>query len=342
MSVLTALAVVLMGFTVYTGIFSEVEAGSDGIMTFGPPTPTRTKTTAPTATPQPTNTPRPCGSGTPTPHPTYGGTLPPVGTVARQVAHCDDDTHETLGGAAGLSSDSFYVRTGELGTEAQYLGGFLFRDVRAPRGAQIVSATLRLTYWYQPAAPVILAVAGELTPQASDFSAANPRPHARPRTLARTQWTITETQGISVESPNLAGIIEEIMGQDGWQPGNNLALLISPGLAGAMFADWQAFDFSAANAAQLTLNYRVKEETPTPSPTATGTPTATPTPTDTPAATATDTPTPTATDTPTATAMATGTPTVTPSPTETQAPIATPTVTPRRWATRYLPLVLRP
>lgn len=330
-AVVTALAVILICFVAYSGAISGAEADQDGIMTWGP---TPTNTPSPTATPLPTNTPRPCGSGTPTPHPTYGGTLPPVGTVARQVAHCVDDTHETLGGAAGLSSDSFYVRTGELGAEAQYLGGFLFRDVRAPQGAQIVSATLRLTYWYQPDAAVALEVAGELTPQASDFSAANLPPHARPRTLARAQWAITDTQGISVESPNLAGIIEEIMGQDGWQPGNNLALLISPGLAGAMFADWQAFDFSAANAAQLILSYRVKEETPTPSPTATGTPTATPTPTDTPAATATDTPT--------ATAMATGTPTVTPSPTETQAPIATPTVTPRRWATRYLPLVLRP
>ena len=36
----------------------------------------------------------------------------------------------------------------------------------------------------------------------------------------------------TVESPDLAAVVEEIVGQTAWRQGNNLALLISPVLTG--------------------------------------------------------------------------------------------------------------
>ena len=322
------------------------------------PTATRTPTPRPpTATPLPTNTPRPCNNGTPTPHPTYGGVLPPSGIAQRQVAHCVDDAYEISGDSAEVYGDIFYARTGvRLRTDGaydQYMGGFLFRDIRVPQGAQIISATLRLVYWYQSGAPIALEVVGQLSLHPEDFSPTNPRPYQRPQTNARTAWAINNTGSLTAESTNLAGVVQEIVGQRGWQPGNDLALLIRPGSAGTKFVDWQSFDFSAANAAQLTIRYETlaATDTPTATPTLTATPTATPTLTPTPTATATDTPSPTATATvaPTATATPTATLTFTPTATrtlpptqpvvtDTPTPTATATPQPTRWL--YLPIVL--
>jgi hypothetical protein len=127
----------------------------------------------------------------------------------------------------------------------------------------------------------------------------------------------------TVTSPDLGGIVQEIVGQGGWQSGNNLALVISPMLAGQQFMDWQAYDFSPANAARLTISY----ETPP----ATAAPTAT--------ATATASSTPTAT--PTGSPMLT--PTMTPASSTTFTPTATfiPTASPQPAWRAYLPLVLR-
>jgi hypothetical protein len=226
-----------------------------------------------------------------------------------------DDDYARLG-ATGSNAATPFVRTGETSQGARYVGGFLFRDVVVPQSSQIVSATLRLTRWYQ-GVPVVLELAGQLSPHASDFNPANPPPDQRPKTTARVSWPISNTTGATATSPNLASILQEIVGQSEWQPGNDLALLISPGATGPQLAEWHAFDFSAANAAQLTIQYGPRPATDTPTPTETATETATPTATPL----LTETPTPTATIEPMST--------------------STPTTTPRSARQLYLPLVLK-
>ncbi len=242
-----------------------------------------------------------CGP-TPTPGPINPGVLPASGTVQRQVAYCVDDAYAVLGSTTSLYNGDSYVRMGgrpgSLVPYVQYVAGLLFRDVRVPQAAQITSAQLRFNFWYQSGAPVKVEIAGQLSPQAGDFSATNPWPHQRPKTVLRTAWTIIGTVSGATESPDLAAVVQEVVGQPGWQAGNNLALLISPALQGQQFVDWQAYDFSPANAAQLTISYELPPATATPTPTTMATPSGTPTPTSTPTATPTTTPTPTPTATP--------------------------------------------
>ena len=261
------------------------------------PSPTRTRTLTPsqtpTRTPTPTSTRIPCVT-TPTPGAPFADNVPLAGTAQRQVAHCVDDAFVTLGQTNALDHDGAYLRMGgRPGTAVpyvQYIDGLLFRDVRVPQGARVVSATLRLETWYQSGAPVLVEVAGQLSPQANDFSPANPWPQQRPKTALRTAWTLSVAMTGTVISPDLAGIVEEIVGQSGWKPGNNLVLLISPVLTGQQFMDWQAYDFSPANAARLTISYETPPATITPTPTATAT--ASPTSTVTPTGTPTPAPTP--------------------------------------------------
>ena len=134
---------------------------------------------------------------TPTPAPAPTGAPPADGTVQRQVAHCVDDAYSVAGANVELRYARAEVRMGgRLGVTAPYFGhwdGFLFRDVGIPRGAQITSARLRLAPTNnQSGSPVIVEIAGEMNPQADDFSPQNawpqtPPAHGRARQLDHQQ-----------------------------------------------------------------------------------------------------------------------------------------------------------
>jgi hypothetical protein len=250
---------------------------------------------------------------TPTPLPTPATTPPAGGTIQRQVAHCMDDTYVRVD-TEELLYDRNFIRMGAReGGAVPYVDGFLFRNVRIPQGSRITAARLELEPWgYQSGVPIVVEIAGDLRGQSDDFNPANWPAHLRPRTISRVPWTIPATVTGRTTSPDIAAIVEEIVAQPDWRPGNNLAILVGATGASTQFVDWQAYDFRPANAAVLIVSYQQQ---------ATATPSATPSPT--------------ATRTPTMTASPTATRTATASPTGT--PTSTPTV---RWRI-YLPLLLR-
>jgi hypothetical protein len=100
-------------------------------------------------------------------------------------------------------------------------------------------------------------------------------------------WTIPTTVTGLTRSPDIAAVVQEIVDQPDWQPGNDLSILVAATEASTQFVDWQAYDFRPANAAALIVSY---QEQAAPTPTATPSPTASPTATPTPTPTATPTP----------------------------------------------------
>ncbi len=252
---------------------------------------------------------------TPTPRPPYTGTPPASGSIQRQVAHCMDDAYTRLD-TGDFLFDANVVRMGaRLNGAAPYAAGLLFRDVRIPRGAAISGAALQLEWHYQDGTPVEVTLVGDLQGNAGDFRANGWQPQLRRRTAARVPWTITSTLAGSVTSPDISALIQEIVAQPDWQPGNDIAILVDPTANSRRYISWRAFDLSPGQAARLSLSYT----------SSTG-------PTNTPTATATPTPTVTAT------------PTATFTPTATATPTRTPTVTPTRPATSrrvFLPLIVR-
>ena len=289
---LLAVLLLFAGILIAAGPAVSKQAGAASQVTGGP-------TLSPTKTP----TRIPCVA-TPTPLPQYTGIPPASGIIQRQVSHCMDDAYVLLGTTPALFFDLPYVRMGGL-NGTQHVSGFLFRDVRLPQGATIITATLTLYRWYQTGQPVVVELAGQIGPQANDFIRANVWPDQRPLTTHRVTWTNPKNKQNDpwgpINSPDLAIIVQEVVGQANWRAGNNLALLINQAPGGEQMIDWRAYDLNPAKAAQLSISYKVLPITATPTPTATATATPTGTPTLTPTVTLTPSPTPTAT--------ATGTPT---------------------------------
>jgi len=226
-----------------------------------------------------------------------------------------------------------------LGRDAAYsfTGGFRFRGVNLPVGAQVMEARLRL----QPSdahgggLPVQWVVYGEASDAALDFQSGNPLAPLRPRTQAAADWLIGSWPTDAIESPNLAGPLQEIIDRPGWSAGSPVTLLVFSLSSNTGYLDVNAWDGNPALAAHLQITFRPPPGWSTPTPTATAT--GTPTPTATATVTATDAPTatPTTTATPTPTTMLTMTPTPTTMLTKTPTPTARPA---RRW---YLPLIRR-
>ena len=240
-----------------------------------------------------------------------------------------------------------------LGRDGAYsfVGGFRFGSVNLPVGAQVTEARLRL----QPSGahggglPVQWVVHGEASDAAPDFQPSNPLAPLRPRTQAAADWLVDSWPTDAVESPNLAGPLQEIIDRPGWSAGSAMAFLVFSLSSNTGYLDVHAWDGNPTLAARLEITFRPPPGWSTPTPTATGTGTPTPTLTATVTATATDAPTATPTTivtmTPTPTTIVTMTPTptttltMTPTPTTTLTKTPTPTARPTlRW---YLPFVRR-
>ena len=211
--------------------------------------------TAPTPTPTVTRPPS-ATCATPTPAPPYTGVPPSSGSVDRQVASCADDTYVRVD-TEELLFDVAYVRMGSRDAGAiPYVEGFLFRDVRIPRGADITSARLRVQpEGHYAGTTVQVSIAGELHGQSGDFSPSNWWAHLRPRTVARVPWIVPANVSSAVDSPDIAAILEEIVALPDWNPGNNITILIDPVAGANGWVNWHAYDGKPAAAGQLSVMY---------------------------------------------------------------------------------------
>ncbi|MBI1297450.1 hypothetical protein GC175_21115, partial [bacterium] len=283
---------------------------------------------APTATATPISTATATATSTPTPIPT--GVL----SFAASITYGDDDVEQQPNGNMFMNSTDLELLR-DVNTQ---LVGLRFNNVDIPPGAEILSAQLAFTVdETRNSDPSLITVRGEMATSSAPFSTQPFDVANRPLTAAAVdwsppRWTAAGVSGIDQQTPNLAAILQEVVDQGGWQPGNSLALILSG--TGRRVAE--SFEGGGeANAPRLIVQYRVPVLVPTATPTPTETPqpteTATSTPTETPQPTETATSTPTETSLPTETA--TSTPTETPLPTETATSTPTETSLPTETAT---------
>ena len=167
-----------------------------------------------------------------------------------------DDTEEdaTSGVIDATSSDLELVHEG--GTPQ--LIGLRFNNVAVPVGATINSASIRFTVDEADSGPTSTTVFGELNASPATFSGAN-TVSGRTRTAAQVDWddipawNSTGASGADQTTPDLALVVQEIIGLGGWASGNSMAFVLEGG--GERTAE--SFDGSAGDAAVLEIDYTV-------------------------------------------------------------------------------------
>ncbi len=117
-------------------------------------------------------------------------------------------------------------------------GGFIFSGLNIPRRAQILSAFILLTEADQNNRFPNLMIKGFAEDDAAPFNAnGSNRPSLRIKTASQVEWTIGhEENGVFVgehwsaesvyESPDIKGIIQEIIDRTGWKENNKLGIVL--------------------------------------------------------------------------------------------------------------------
>lgn len=161
-------------------------------------------------------------------------------TVDVLIAASADDAEETASGIVDLTSSDLELVTD--GTKVQTVG-MRFASVAIPVGATITAAWVQFQVDEVSTDAASLTLRGEAAGNAAQFQAVAFDVSSRARTTAAVDWTppgwdIVGQAGADQRTPDLAGVISEIVAFPGWASGNALALLVN----GAGRRTAEAFD----------------------------------------------------------------------------------------------------
>ncbi len=167
-------------------------------------------------------------------------------TVEYQVCASNDDA---------CGSSGYQLASGRYLWLGQDTTAVRFRDVAVPQGSTIFSARLKL--YTDAVAGVEAVLRAEAAGDTLDFARSNPKIWERPQTTAevRWDWQGTEPDGQWHTSPNMAPVVQEVVGRPDWSNGNAMVLLYvgqkfsGPG---TQFCSWDA---DPARAPRLEIVY---------------------------------------------------------------------------------------
>ena len=206
------------------------------------PIPTATWTPAP-----PTATPLPA---TATPAQANDSDSIKVFTVAISTGR--DDAEQQGDGRVKHDSDELEMTLHDSG---QQTIGLRFQNLPIPQNAVIAAAYIDFTAEAVSTSPTNLIFQGEAVDNASRYERDRFNISYRIQTGARVGWNAVpgwSNVGQVSRSPNLAAIVQEIAGRDGWRAGNALSFIISG--EGLRLAE--SYDGNPSAAARLTVEFR--------------------------------------------------------------------------------------
>ncbi|MDH4444994.1 MAG: PA14 domain-containing protein [Akkermansiaceae bacterium] len=184
-------------------------------------------------------------------------------TLSVPLAASADDAEESVFGTVDLTSTHLELPNarGPIATTggSDPLVGLRFAGLPIPQGATITHAAIQFTAAGTQSEATTLDITVEATDQAAAFSATARNLSNRPITTTRLvwqppAWSVMGEAAASQRTPNLAGILQEIVSRPGWASGNAIALFIKG--TGRRTAD--AFDKSGGTPPRLSVTYVIE------------------------------------------------------------------------------------
>ncbi|MBN1676546.1 MAG: fibronectin type III domain-containing protein, partial [Kiritimatiellae bacterium] len=174
-----------------------------------------------------------------------------VETVQVRVSSSGKDVEENVASGAMSFTSSDLEMSADHGTVQRV--GLRFGNVLVPQGATVQSAYVQFTADESHSDPADLVIQGEAADDSVTFSYA--AVSERARTGASVDWSppawAVGRAGAAQRTPDLAPVIQEIVGRTGWQSGNTLALIV----AGSGTRVAVSYDKDPQQAALLSITY---------------------------------------------------------------------------------------
>jgi hypothetical protein len=184
-------------------------------------------------------------------------TVVSVTTVEYQVLSGQNDGYNY--DEASQNMDFAFLRVGSssFAPLPYYTSGMVFSNVSIPRGAEIVSAHLKLRSYNSN---LTAAVYGKIEAEATDDAAAFSQTRligSLPTTSATVNWDIAEPwlEDTWYTSPDVASVIQETTVRRGWSEGNSLALICSTRVHEGGNRSLSSFDRGSDYAPRLEITY---------------------------------------------------------------------------------------
>jgi hypothetical protein len=168
-----------------------------------------------------------------------------ISVIDIQVTQGTDDAEENDAGKVSLNNSDLDL----VFDKRDQVVGIRFAGVPIPNGASIISASIQFTVSSPSSGASFLTIEGERDGASLTFERSDGNVSSRPRTINNVAWTppvwlTTGEAGHDQQTPDLAGVIQEIITQPGWTAGNALTFIVSG--SGSRAAESADSDASAA------------------------------------------------------------------------------------------------
>jgi hypothetical protein len=149
-------------------------------------------------------------------------------TIEVRVAASSDDAEENTSGRVALTSRDLEL----VYDKGDQTVGIRFNGVAIPAGATIVNAYVQFKVGETTTEATALNIQGEAHDNAPTFDNTTGDISSRSRTAAAVPWSPESWEangeaGPDQQTPDIASVIEEIVGQPGWSSGNSLVIIIT-------------------------------------------------------------------------------------------------------------------
>ncbi len=155
-----------------------------------------------------------------------------VQTLELRVAQGPDDAEESPTGAMYLHSSDLELVFDHYNGSGEQVVGLRYADVEIPAGASITTAWIRFEADELDAGTTSLVIQGQAADDAPAFSLFDADLSDRATTVAAVPWApgpwdLIGEAGPAQETPDLAGLVQEIVGRPGWTSGGAMAFVIT-------------------------------------------------------------------------------------------------------------------
>ncbi len=177
------------------------------------------------------------------------------------IANSDDAEENIDGGGIDLTSSDLEMTHDDgvlgVGSKDQWIG-IRFTNIDIPKDAHIDSVFIQFTVKSEDTDPAVLQLHGDKFFNSSTFSDLDYNISSRTQSDTSVYWTVPnwdseDESGPKQRTPNLAGIVEEIITQSLWQQGNAVSFIVEGSGRRSAFSH----DNDSQKAARLHIYYRV-------------------------------------------------------------------------------------
>ncbi len=161
----------------------------------------------------------------------YTGSTPYCGEVnirvvqSRDDAEQDTDNNSSWYDSGDLDFGGISGSCGTGGTNDSIVG-VRFQNVDIPSGVTITRAYIEFTSVCNQSVATTLTITGQLNDDTTQFDGSNSDLSDRPETGTTVTWTISGasawSSGVTYQTPDLKGIVQEIVSREGWNAGNSM------------------------------------------------------------------------------------------------------------------------